>query len=160
MRIVGETQEQTLPRPGETHPKPTNPPPNMVKPTQTQAQTHSNPFQALLNMVKPTQTQPKQSGAGTNIGTSNIGHLWQMVLSTECTSSAFLLVPKRFDVLDALRAGVSSLDLRSTRLWFQEPTFSAGKITKNVGHTGVPAQYEEQPLQQASQNHVCCSYVA
>ena len=158
MRIVGETKQRTLPRPAETHPKPTNP--NMVKPTQTQAQTQSNPFQALLNMaqahpnpllqmVKPTQTQAKQSGAGTNIGTSNIGHLWQMVLSTECTSSAFLLVPKRFDVLDALRAGVSSLDLRSTRLWFQEPTY-----------TSFPAQCEEQPLQQASQNHVCCSYVA
>ena len=44
-------------RPAETHPKPTNPPLNMVKPTQ--AETHPNPFQALLNMVKPTQTQPK-----------------------------------------------------------------------------------------------------
>ena len=79
----------------------------------------------------------------------------------EKRGSAFLLVPKRFDVLlDALRAGVSSLDLPSTRLWFQEPIFSAWKITKSVGHTGVPAQYEEQPLQQTSQNHVCCCYVA
>ena len=78
----------------------------------------------------------------------------------EKRGSAFLLVPKRFDVLDALRAGVSSLHLLSTRLWSQEPIFSAWKITKSVGHTGVPAQYEEQPLQQTSQNHVCCCYVA
>ena len=51
VRIVGETKEQTLPRPAETHLKPTNP-------AQTHPNPGANPLKPISSLAKHGQTHP------------------------------------------------------------------------------------------------------